>query len=53
MAEASGALDRGDLEAAATWLVRAAAHDPVDAEPRELLAQLMPVVAAQALEAAA
>jgi glycosyltransferase involved in cell wall biosynthesis len=53
MSRASDALDGGDLEGAAVWLVRAAAHDPVDAEPRALLSQLMPVIAAQGLEAAA
>jgi glycosyltransferase involved in cell wall biosynthesis len=52
MNAASDALDRGDSEAAGAWLVRAGAHDPVDGAPRELLSQLLPVIAADRLVAA-
>jgi glycosyltransferase involved in cell wall biosynthesis len=44
MGSASSALDLQDLASAAVWLVRAAAHDPVDAEPRDLLRQLVPLL---------
>jgi glycosyltransferase involved in cell wall biosynthesis len=44
MRSASSALDRQDLRAAATWLVRAAAYDPVDAEPRDLLGRIVPML---------
>jgi glycosyltransferase involved in cell wall biosynthesis len=53
MDAASEALDRAALEEAGAWLVRAAAHDPVDAEPRALLSQLIPVIVAERLGAAA
>jgi glycosyltransferase involved in cell wall biosynthesis len=45
MQAASAALDEQDLPAAAVWLVRAAVHDPIDAEPRELLRELLPLLA--------
>jgi glycosyltransferase involved in cell wall biosynthesis len=44
MRSASSALDRQDLGAAAAWLVRAAAYDPVDAEPRDLLGRIVPML---------
>jgi hypothetical protein len=45
MLDASEALDAGDLGAAAAALVRAAAHDPFDDEPRLLMSQLAALVA--------
>jgi glycosyltransferase involved in cell wall biosynthesis len=46
MAEASDALDRGDLDVAMGRLVRAAAADPHDRESRDLAAQLAPLLLA-------
>jgi Glycosyl transferase family 2 len=46
MHAASDALDEADLDAAAAWLVRAAAHDLLDPSPRLLLAELAPLLSA-------
>jgi glycosyltransferase involved in cell wall biosynthesis len=52
MEAASAALDRADLDGAGAWLVRAAAFDPVDSEPRALLSQLLPLIVADRRAAA-
>jgi hypothetical protein len=49
---ASTALDAGSLGATVAHLVTAAAHDPTWADPRALLAELLPVFRAQVAEAA-
>jgi hypothetical protein len=46
MSAASEALDRQDLPGAAAGLIRAATFDPFDPEPRVLLKELLPLVAA-------
>lgn len=45
MSAASQHLDDGDLDGAAVHLVRSAAHDPSYADARELLGELLPLVA--------
>ena len=49
--DASDALDAGDLPGALAELVRAAAHDPLFDQPRGLIAELAPHVAAQVASA--
>lgn len=51
MAEASDALDHGDLRVAMGRLVRAAAADPADRQSRELVSQLVPHLGVAAVAA--
>ena len=46
MSAASEALDRQDLPGAAAGLIRAGTFDPFYPEPRVLLKELLPIVAA-------